>query len=376
MVLGLAACSLLVPFSEYDKDTNASDASDAGTDAPAPSDASDAADAGQECDADLSADRANCGACGRACLSAAGCTGGLCEAEPIVGASGLYATTVGVDDAGVYFGGAIATSGIQGVLGVLPNASSAARLIALTTVAPVHTAVTDTEIYWTQGPYSDAGPSDRGVGHVSKVPVDGGVFAPIYVSGQTQPYAIVADPSGVFWTSTVPGEVWTAALGAPANAHTVASDPYATGLASDGTSIFWSTALPVGRVVRAGKDGSNPEPIATNQRTPASVAVDQDYVYWTSYDPDGAIYRAPKGGGAPVEIAHGQDRPATIALDEAYVYWGNVGPDQGVFGSIVRAPKGGGRTLVLAVGQKPADLAVDDRYVYWPSGGVLFRVAK
>jgi hypothetical protein len=378
----LAACSFFVPFSEYDKDTNAPDSgSDGAGDAPAP-DAGDAADAAQTCDADTQIDKNNCGACGRQCISAAGCTAGLCETEGILNAPGtLYLTSVAADPVGVYFGGIVASkSSTAGVLGVMVHPSDGVSAIAITSAPPVRLSLTATDVYWTQGPYSDAGTADRGVGHTSRTPPVGDagpVFGPLYVTGQDDPFALSVDTSGVLFTDPMFGAVWTAALTAPANERPLVTDLGAAGLARDANNVFWSTALPTGNVMRAGRDGSNPQTIANNQATPAALAIDDHYVYWTSYDQNGAIYRVPKVGGTPpLEIARDQNRPAVIAVDDKYVYWGNLGSEAGSNGSIARAPKGGGKTLVLAVNQKPVDLAVDDTYVYWPSGGVVYRVAK
>jgi hypothetical protein len=371
-----AACSFFVPFSEYDKDTYLGSAGEAGEGGPGGCDSCspDASDAGT-CDADLSTDPASCGACGHGCLGRP-CTAGLCQAEPIFSSARFYALSVAVDDTVLYVGAVFVGGPVDGLIGVISKDTAGVGAVAFTTAPPVRIAIAGPDLYWTQGVFVDAGAAERGIGHVSKYPVDGGVLVPPYVSGQTGPYSITVDSDRVFWTNPVPGEVWTAARSAPAGEHTVVSDPGATGLAIDPTGIYWTTTAPLGHVMHAAKDGSNPQPIAINQRVPAGLTLDADSVYWTSADPDGAIYRAPRGGGTAVEIAHSQDRPLTIAVDDTNVYWGNVGPDPGPAGSVVRAPKAGGRALVLAVGQKPTDLAIDDRFVYWASAGVLYRVPK
>jgi hypothetical protein len=127
--------------------------------------------------------------------------------------------------------------------------------------------------------------------------------------------------------------------------------------------------------MRAGKDGSAAAPIATQQNVPFAIFVDDESIYWTTFVPSGSVVRLPKAGGAPIELATGQDHPNAVVATDAYVYWTNAGASA-ASGSVSRVAKTGGATLVLGALTAPSDLAVDATDVYWASQGSVFRVPK
>src|SRR5262249_26310201 len=110
---GTIACSLLLPYDDYDRAFGASDANvpeattqpeTAPPDVVPPTDASDAAPscvmpAEPQCDADITSDPLNCGACGRRCLKAnSACTGKLCDVDTAFALIFINPVGVGVDD--------------------------------------------------------------------------------------------------------------------------------------------------------------------------------------------------------------------------------------------------------------------------------------
>ena len=377
----LFACSLLIPFGDYDKgDKAAPDAGLEGGDAGDP-DAADAQDA-DTCDADFQMTSEHCGVCGHSCLSRK-CTAGVCEAEPVFVADSFVPLAVAIDPLYLYVGGAISNGPFHGAVArILKSNPGVGQALAATGAQVVRMVAGETDLFWTQGIGSDAGPADRGIGRIAKVPVDAGLVAVPYVGDQPSPYTIALDDVGVYWSNyLIGGNVWSASRRSPPNAREIVPasvpDENIASVAVDGTDIYWTTFLSVGRILSAKKDGTSRRTVAMNQNFPAAIAVDDQYVYWTNYSSDGSVMRVEKAGGIPQEIAKGQRRASVLVADGGYVYWVNEAPDGSAFGgSVNRAPKSGGKTLILALGMAPTDLAVDDRHVYWPSNTIVFRVPK
>lgn len=367
----MLACSLLVPFADYEVPVPVDACSDDACIAPPANDAS-------TCDANanLKADSVHCGACDHSCLGRA-CVGGVCEPETVfVVSAALYAAGLSLDKDFVYLAGGSSMAGAQGAIVRVAKTS----LLSATTVASVGAPVfrvvdTGSELFWTQGALGDAGPPNRGIGRVV-LPGVGSFVAP-WVGNQSSPYALAFDETSIFWSNFLgDGDVWQAARAGAPGEHRIAAAQGAAGVAVDASHVFWTTALPVGNVMRASKDGANAVPLAMNQSFPFAIFVDDESVYWTNFTAGGSVMRVSKSGGAPIEIARDQERPNSVWVDGASVYWSNAGPTGSALGSVSRAPKDGGRPILLAVGTAPSDLAVDGVHAYWASGGSVFRVPK
>ncbi len=64
--------------------------------------------------------------------------------------------------------------------------------------------------------------------------------------------------------------------------------------------------------------------LATDQRHPASVAVNGTHVYWVNFDPNGTVKAVPLGGGRVTTLASGQNLPDAVAVDRTHVYWADA----------------------------------------------------
>ena len=111
------------------------------------------------------------------------------------------------------------------------------------------------------------------------------------------------------------------------------------GLATDGTSAYWTDGAMAGSVAKVPLAGGQPTVIAPEQASPADVAVDALYVYWIDQGASpgtGAVMQAPLSGGTPVVLASGQDAPRGLFLTATDVYWISGAKGQG---AVKKIPK-------------------------------------
>jgi hypothetical protein len=139
-------------------------------------------------------------------------------------------------------------------------------------------------------------------GTISTAAADGGV-TPL-VTGQDQPFAIVADAQAVYWTSPRAKQVLRAPRAGGA-ATVVARDvPFAHYLAQDANNLYvvargTSPTFLDGAILAVGKDGTCPgskqcpRVLASGQHGAGGIAVDDRFVYWTN-DLGGTVMKVPK----------------------------------------------------------------------------------
>jgi DNA-binding beta-propeller fold protein YncE len=105
------------------------------------------------------------------------------------------------------------------------------------------------------------------------------------------------------------------------------------------------------------------------------LAVNASSIYWSS---GGTLNQMPLAGGASVDLVDGQNDAFGVALDDTNVYWTTL------YGGVVqKMPLGGGAvtTLVSGLSAYASGIAVDDTSIYWAATtasevGSIMRLAK
>ena len=152
---------------------------------------------------------------------------------------------------------------------------------------------------------------------VMALPLGGGSVQQIGSASPVNGYAIAADSSGVYWTSST-GFVQSNS-GA---AYGVATDP-AYGIALDASNVYWTVAGS-GLVLQTAKTGGVVVILASGQASPFGVAVDASRVYWANQG-DGSINYIPIGGGSLTQVYSGIGSYTNIVLDDTTIYWTDNG---------------------------------------------------
>ncbi len=174
-----------------------------------------------------------------------------------------------------------------------------------------------------------------------------------------------------------PSIVRAAAGGTPGSVEPSFLPVRATGLAVDGSHIYWADPLR-GSIGRARLDGTEVEDdFLAGLVAPRWVAVDGQYVYWSNFSGGGTIGRARLDRGAPPEpdFISGVGKPQGVAVDATKIYWANGAPN-----GIGRANIDGSAIEPafhpLSRVEVPRGIAVDGAHIYWTEnepGGFVSR---
>jgi hypothetical protein len=135
----------------------------------------------------------------------------------------------------------------------------------------------------------------------------------------------------------------------------------------DETYIYWSTRgsddLIDGKIMRANKDGSSVETLASGIYTAWDITVDDTSVYWVSID---GVRKIPKTGGSvsildtiPYNNHYGThgDISGDIEVDNENVYWINHGP-------LKVLNKGSGTVKEFDFERIYSDIEIHQDYIY------------
>ena len=153
----------------------------------------------------------------------------------------------------------------------------------------------------------------------------------------------------------------------PPAPQTLATGNYPTGVATDGTNVYWLadtewnlsddtgswilSTCPV-----SGCNGAPKTLASGGGQQSENVAVDGSNVYWTA---GSNLYSCAKTGCAAPTLLHAGQSPAELALDASNIYWTDSG-------SLLKCAKTGCGSAPVTVGSSDgAALAVDSSGVYW-----------
>ncbi|MEZ4298730.1 MAG: hypothetical protein R3B70_27515 [Polyangiaceae bacterium] len=167
---------------------------------------------------------------------------------------------------------------------------------------------------------------------------------------------------------------------------------YSLTLAVDSSFLYWARLNQdgTGSVIRAGKDGSSPTPIATELGPTDGFSAAGDRLFWTYTDAGVFSLRTSENGGAPLTLGTTDTYVGPPAATQDAIYW--IRPGDTTSGAVFRLATDGTLTQLAEAPASPnapfffgaygARVAVNSNAVFWSyegaAGGAprIYRVAR
>ena len=328
---------------------------------------------------DTMTDEANCGGCGIACSGSDQCSRGRCVT--VLGHNVTSPTGITVDANNVYFLNAVDTFVYS-----VPKAGGTAP-VSITSAAtggtPDQILEVGSTLYWTT----------TGGLKVMQVANTGGTGTTFVGPESASPTGLATDGTSLWWSlDTGAGSVRTATLASGVASTKVSGAAIVNPkrVAITGSYIVVAdagTSGTNGSIYRTDLNGANQTPLATGLAPTWGLCVDATHAYFTT-NLDNKVFSVPLDASAgATTLSSTEAYPWDIVCDGSDLYWANSGN-----GQVRKMAKTGGAVTTVAQGADlsgvgwylglPKHLAVDATYVYWTDqgtqsgGGGVFRVAK
>jgi hypothetical protein len=338
------------------------------------------------CEISLATDGNHCGQCGRDCAGGA-CANGQCQ--PVVLATNQSSPNVLVLDAQNVYWAAYYSFTVDklGKDGGTPITIAGAETL------PSGIALDKTMLYWATRGYGGAD------GYLKRAPIAGGSVATIVGGLSSKPASVAVDANRIYYAtlgdfSATGGAIASVPLDTlDAGAGTILAPQQnnPSFMTIDQAAVYWSNFGTVIAPDAGPADGSivkcatpacagGPQIVAAAQNHPRGITNDATTLYWANFGTgqnDGTIMKAPKSGGAPALLASNLVYPDGVAVDAKYLYFTTHS------GRVGRIPLTGGVAEDLTTVQQsyPLAIAVDDKFLFFstysgPSGGTIQKLLK
>jgi hypothetical protein len=160
-------------------------------------------------------------------------------------------------------------------------------------------------------------------GSVNQCPKAGCGAAPV-VLGPGQATGIVVDSTRVYWNDFLSGKIVACPIDGCGGVPTVlaGNEPYASGLTSDGTHLYWATNYTSVRTC-ALPACTNPTTFATGTVVEYDMVAAQGSVFWSDTGKS-AILQCPSAGCAGAPSTYASGLAADISVAAGFIFWVSV----------------------------------------------------
>lgn len=217
----------------------------------------------------------------------------------------------------------------------------------------------------------------RGV--IARVPRSGGQVEEV-VTDVFSATGLATDGESLFWTRTSPDGVYKTSLAKPSADLLYDESSNTFDVVVDDTYVYWDNTT---AIMRMPKDGSaEPQPLVEDEQNPGYPVLDGNYLYWRSTRGD-SLHRVKTDGSGRETIVSGVVTLVGPALDETYVYWAEnhiytiLGEPDPMDSEIYRRPKQGGPVELVVSGIGDVlTMVVDDTTIYFAVGNSIWALDK
>ena len=187
---------------------------------------------------------------------------------------------------------------------------------------------------------------------------------------------VLVNGSFVYWTNTASGEIGRANTdGTGVNQSFITGLNAPSGLATDGTSLYWSNVTSItdglssiGKIALPALPATATlaeKTFITGASRPIGLAVQGGFVYWANYGTRTIGKATTAGGSVNQGFITVASRPYGLAVNTANIFWANF--EDGAGTGVGQATITGTITAAafIPTSSAPTGLAVDATHVYW-----------